>query len=631
MLFYFIVHIRHERNFLGVHLVKVAKQQITHSVMGYINLSLFTIIAITLLSIFFSFWMTEQADSDAHAINLSGSMRMQTYHIGLTATHSPNQVVTLVEKLDETWNNSLFTNILAPIDNDKLKLAFSEGYQHWFNVVRPQLVSPSASSSTTFDLLSKQVRFTDTLVNQLQLEAESKIRSLRTLQLFTMLFTTLVGSLIFYLLKNRVEIPLSRLTEAAQKMRDGYIQQRIDIPGKDELALLAESFNQMSQSITETYQQLESRVEARTKELKRSNTVLEYSFGVARKVLEDQENNIDYQEVIDDLSDVLMLKDVELCLLTPQGEKPYLQLDLNTGDEGLCIKGNCDSCKGDGPFNDINMLDFCYKYPVTHHDKQYGVIKVKQPQGKPLLLWQQQLIHSSADQLAIALSLQETKEQEHRLAMLSERTVMARELHDSLAQSLSYLKIQVTRLQKSHDMKKYDLQQPIIDELGGGLSSAYRHLRELLTTFRLKIDEEGLHGAVEQTVKQLKTRTDMSIDLHYSLKNIPLSPSEEIHLLQILREGSQNAVNHSQGTHLNISLHQKNDKTIVLTITDDGVGLSNSPEKLNHYGLAIIKERSRHLHGELAVKSTSQGVKGTQIMLQFSPNYLKENSSAAQR
>ncbi|WP_156491788.1 type IV pili methyl-accepting chemotaxis transducer N-terminal domain-containing protein, partial [Oleiphilus sp. HI0123] len=276
-------------------------QQFIHSVMSYINLSLFTIIGITLLSIFFSFWVTEQADSDAHAINLSGSMRMQTYHIGLTATHSPNDIGPLIEKLDQTWNNTLFTNLHSSLSNPDLEQAFTNGYQHWFEIVKPRLKNGEKPIPETLTLLNKQVDLTDILVSELQLEAESKIRTLRTFQLFAMLFTTLVGSLIFYLLKNRVESPLGRLTEAAKMIRDGYIQQHIDIPGKDELALLAQTFNQMSQSIAETYQQLESRVEERTKELKRSNTVLEYSFGVARKVLEDQDKSLDYQEIINDL------------------------------------------------------------------------------------------------------------------------------------------------------------------------------------------------------------------------------------------------------------------------------------------------------------------------------------------
>jgi two-component system, NarL family, nitrate/nitrite sensor histidine kinase NarX len=599
-------------------------QLFLHSVMSYINLSLFTIIGITLLSIFFSFWMTEQADTDAHAINLSGSMRMQTYQIGLAATHSPEEVGALVKKLDDTWKNPLFSSIYSSQSNQALEDAFSLGQKHWFTIVKPRLVNGISPSPNTLALLNKQVELTDSVVNQLQLDAEAKIRSLRTFQLFTMLFTTLVGSLIFYLLKNRVESPLSRLTEASKRIRDGYIQQHIDIPGQDELALLAEAFNQMSQSISETYQQLESRVEERTKELKRSNTVLEYSFGVARKVLEDKDKNLDYQEIIDDLGQVLLIQNIELCLFTTQGEQPYLQVDLNEDNEHLCDTFSCEGCKGDGPFNQLFEHELIYRYPVIHQKTQYGVIKVKRSKEKPLLLWQQKLVQSSADQLAIALSLQETKEQEHRLAMLSERTVMARELHDSLAQSLSYLKIQVTRLQKSHDMEKYHLQQPIINELSEGLSSAYRHLRELLTTFRLKIDDKGLHGAIEQTVKQLRERTEMEIKVQNTLKNIPLSPSEEIHLLQILREASQNAVNHSKGTLLDIALFQQTDKTIQLKIQDNGVGLSSNPEKLNHYGLAIIEERSRHLSGNLQVKSKQDGLQGTQICLSFSPSYLND-------
>ncbi len=603
------------------------KQRFFHSVMNYIHFSLFIIVGITLLSIFFSFWLSEQADTDIQATNLSGSMRMQTFHIGLALTHEPNKVKQLIQKLDNTWTNPLFLHVRSSENVNNLTYAFDLASNHWFDIVRPFLINQTTRPEAYLKL-TQQVELTDKLVNQFQQEAEAKIRNLRTLQLLAFLLTTLVGSLIFYLLKNRVETPLNQLSDAAEKIRDGHIEQRIHIEGKDELSMLAETFNQMSSSITETYKQLETRVAERTEELQRNNMVLKYSFSLARKMLDMQSQGLDYQETIQDLAEVLKLKDMELCLFTPEGEKPYIHIDPHEDNTHLCTQTSCETCKGSQPFNSVETLGFSCKYPITRNNKQYGVIKVKRLDGTSLPDWQAQLLSSSADQLAIALSLQDTKEQEHRLAMLSERTVIARELHDSLAQSLSYLKIQVMRLQKSHNMEKYDLQQPIIDELREGLSSAYRHLRELLTTFRLKIDDQGLEGAILQTVTQLKERSNMNIHLSYSLKDVPLSPSEEIHLLQILREASQNATNHSQGTHLEISLTQLDNKDIELKIKDDGVGLPDKPGKLNHYGLAIIQERSLHLNAELAINSTPETDTqhgSTEIKLHFKPCYLIEN------
>jgi two-component system nitrate/nitrite sensor histidine kinase NarX len=600
------------------------KQHFFHSVMNYIHLSLFTIIGITLLTIFFSFWISEQADTDAQAINLSGSMRMKTYHIGLALRHDPLSVSELVKRLDDTWTNPLFSHVRSSSEQTDLTQALSSGSDHWFNTVRP-LINSSPNNNLIYTLLSKQVALTDILVNEFQKEAETKIRHLRTFQLMAFLLTTLVGCLIFYLLKIRVEKPLRILSKAAAKIRDGQIEQDIQIEGKDELSMLAETFNQMSQSINETYKQLETRVNERTSALQRSNTVLTFSFRLARKMLDLQTKGFDYQETVQELAKVLELNDLELCLFTPEGEKPYFHIDPNEDDTKLCGKISCDTCKGSSPFNSVETLGFSSKFPITRNERQYGVIKVKRQDGTSLPEWQDQLLRSSADQLAIALSLQETKEQEHRLAMLSERTVIARELHDSLAQSLSYLKIQVARLQKSHDLEKFERQQPIIDELREGLSSAYRHLRELLTTFRLKIDDEGLEGAFRQTVNQLKIRSNMDIQLNYALKDAPLSPNEEIHLLQIMREASQNATNHSQGKKLTISLCQLPDKNIELIVRDDGVGLPEAPEKLNHYGLAIIKERSHHLHAKLSVNSTqmsSEQLGNTEIKLHFRPSYL---------
>jgi two-component system nitrate/nitrite sensor histidine kinase NarX len=597
--------------------------------MNYIHLSLILIIGITLLTIFISFWITEQADTDAQAINLSGSMRMKTYHIGLALRDAPLSVNELMSTLDDTWTNQLFSYVRTSKQQTDLSDALSVGSNHWFNVVRPRLIS-TPQSSEIYALLTKQVELTDDLVNKFQQEAEMKIRNLRTFQLISFLITTLVGCLIFYLLKNRIETPLKRLSKAAEKIRDGDTEQDIEVEGKDELSMLAVTFNQMSKSITETYKQLETRVEERTAALQQSNTVLTFSFGLARKMLDIQTQSFDYQRTLQDLAEVLDFKDLELCLFTSEGERPYFHIDPNKDNAKLCTKTSCNTCKGGDPFNAIETLGFSSKFPIGRNNRQYGVINVIRLDGTPLPPWQDQLLRSSADQLAIALSLQETKEQEHRLAMLSERSVIARELHDSLAQSLSYLKIQVARLQKSHNMQKFELQQPIIDELREGLSAAYRHLRELLTTFRLKIDDEGLEGAILQTVNQLKERSDMDIQLNYALKDVPLSPSEEIHVLQILREASQNATNHSQGKILEISLTQLKDKTIELIIKDDGIGLPESPEKLNHYGLAIIKERSHHLGATLKVNSllkndTHNG--NTEIQINFTPSYLTEQNT----
>src|SRR5690625_2362140 len=117
--------------------------------------------------------------------------------------------------------------------------------------------------------------------------------------------------------------------------------------------------------------------------------------------------------------------------------------------------------------------------------QHYGVLVCRTPVGTTLDDWQQQLIESVADQLALALSLQAEEDNARRLTLVHERTVIARELHDSLAQALSYLKIQVTRLNRALAKDDKATLQDVSNELQEGLNSAYRQLRELLTTFRL--------------------------------------------------------------------------------------------------------------------------------------------------
>jgi len=598
------------------------KQAFLHSLMSYINLSLLAIISLSLLSIFFAFWATEQTDHDAQSINVAGSIRYQTLQIGLMAKTQNKSLEQLISKLDRTWDSPLFTNIREDKSTSKLLSSYSESYHNWLNVVRPVLMR-NHQDTQLYPLLMQQVMLTDQLVNQIQINAEKKISHLRNFLLISLLITTLVGSFIFYLLKNRIEEPLNQLTEAAHKIGEGEINQVIHIDGKDELSLLAKTFNYMSQSIKETYNELEARVFDRTKELERNNKTLELLFATARMTLDDDHPALDYQHILDHLSSIIGNDNIELCLFTSQGKLPYLQMAPEQFTDDACSKKSCNDCQGTAPFEAVNVIGFSQRFPIMREDIQYGVINVRNENVNPIEEWKMQLLRSVADQLAIALSLSEKKDQEHRLAMLNERTVIARELHDSLAQSLSYLKIQVTRLQKCHDKEKFELQPPIIEELREGLSSAYRHLRELLTTFRLKIDQGGITSALQQTVNQLIERTPMKVSLDNQLNNIPLAPMEEIHLMQITREASQNAINHSKGGQLKIKLIQQANKSIELTIEDDGIGLPDQPEKLNHYGLAIMKERSKHIAGNLTIESSYN--KGTKVSLTFTPLYALEH------
>jgi len=599
----------------------IIKQKFSRSLMSYITLSLVSILAVAVLSIFISFWVTELADNDAHAINLSGSMRMQAYRIGM-ALQRDDQISAdaYIKILDQTWNHVLFSSQRLRNNQDILSNKFNIAHQHWEQRLRPTL----QQGLVDYSLIEQQVALTDYVVNQFQLDAENKSRQLRTLQLLSLLASILVGSLIFYLLKDRVEKPLSQLTQAAYNIGEGNFSQRVDISGQDELGLLGSVFNQMSASIENAYNELEYRVESRTQELNHKNVSLEFLFNTAGKIIDNQARNLDHQQLVDDLASVLKIDTLELCLFTQKGEKPYLHIAQDHNDTTDCSKKSCSDCKGQAPFSKLHTLRISERYPIVLDAHQYGVISVTTDIDTPLDMWQKQLLQSCAVQLAISLSLAEQESHSHRLAMLSERTVIARELHDSLAQALSYLQIQVTRIQKSHDKERWDLQQPIIDELREGLSSAYRQLRELLTTFRLKIDNDGLKGALENTVKQLQERTNMVVSLDYQLSDLPLTPSEEIHLLQIVREASQNATHHSQGKKVVIKLEQLTDKSLAVTITDDGIGIKENSEKLNHYGLAIMTERSNHLAGTISI--TPGDKCGTQVALIFEPEFRRQTT-----
>ena len=132
--------------------------------------------------------------------------------------------------------------------------------------------------------------------------------------------------------------------------------------------------------------------------------------------------------------------------------------------------------------------------------------------------------------------------------------MQARELHDSLGQVLSFLKIQVNLLSKELDKTtKRPRATEQLQEINEGVNTAYVQLRELLSTFRLTIKDPNLGNAIEAMVEQLRSQTDAQITLDYKLPIQLLGGHQHIHILQLTREATLNAIKHAQATHIKIS------------------------------------------------------------------------------
>lgn len=247
-----------------------------------------------------------------------------------------------------------------------------------------------------------------------------------------------------------------------------------------------------------------------------------------------------------------------------------------------------------------------------------GVLKVEADADYLFDETETQLVEVTAELLSMIMGFQDREQEGRRMALLEERAAIARELHDSLAQSLSFMKIQISRLQSSAANKmSFTTLQAIVNELREGLDSAYKELRELLATFRVHIDVRGLNFAVQSAIDEFIQRSNLTITLDNRLVNCRLTVNEEFHVLHVIREALSNIVRHSGATIVNVVLVLQPSGLVSVLIDDDGIGYAAKHEEAGHYGQSIMKERAYSLGGDISVLRRRKG--GTRVRLVFTP------------
>lgn len=609
-------------------------QRVKQSLVIRTGLSLAGVILASMVGIVASALTAESVDGDAATINLAGSLRMQAYRIAktiLVAEHEPKLLVAEVKDFDARITSPLLKSISMRNTRMDLKQSYKQLITHWQIEIMPMLLDEHQLLTNQHPYLSLVDDFVvelDNMVSLIEKGSASKIKLLRIIQFVCMAFTILIVIITLINIQLNVVNPLKELVVNAGRIQEGRFTSRVNYSGDNELGLLSDGFNKMALQLSELYSELELRVEEKTAELSRSNESLTLLYDSSRKLNEEKKR---LQPVISDILQELKqttdLDEVILCLREGDDENYYC---INPAGDELPSFYQSPHCKqrleklrkNSGLLisaNDKNGL--LAVFSVAKQPTNFGELIVQRCSGEALEDWQQQLLIAVADILATGLSLQQKNEQKSHLMLMEERATIARELHDSLAQALSYQKIQVARLKKAMESKadQQTLDQ-VTEDIREGLSSAYRQLRELLTTFRLKLDVPGLDPALIATLAEFGERSDILFDYDYQLGHVQLNPNEEIHCLQIIREALSNVVQHSRATKARLSVMQCDDGKISIQVDDDGIGLPENPEKQNHYGLAIMQERTRSLQGQLDFYTSPLG--GNRVELLFMPQVL---------
>jgi two-component system nitrate/nitrite sensor histidine kinase NarX len=228
-----------------------------------------------------------------------------------------------------------------------------------------------------------------------------------------------------------------------------------------------------------------------------------------------------------------------------------------------------------------------------------------------------ELLISIGQHLGSAVEKFRLLEEESELLIIQERTRLSHELHDSLAQTIASLRIQIRVIDETFHSDDEKAIWHQMERIEYTIDQANHQLRELIAHFRVPISEQGLIPSIEETIR--KTQEEMGIPIYFQNEWPKQDFSEEVELnvLRIVQECLANIRKHSQAEGVRVLLSSRDGKFIVL-IEDDGIGFVESSvvsEGGQHLGLNILRDRASEIGANIDIESEPDD--GTRIQLQF--------------
>ena len=603
----------------------------------------FLTIAVTAIGL--TLYISWQLEGTAAAINDAGSLRMRAYRLAYLARvelASPSETTraTIEREVDEFAHvfqtlrvgdsaRPLFLPKSAAVDQQMQALG-----EAWRALV-PGLTSPLGPDRAHVESF---VSLVNTLVRTIEADVATSTSLLRATQ-FGLIALAIAGTVaLMYLSFLFVVRPVNRLQEGLERMARADFSARVPVDSRDEFGALAQGFNTMADQLHGLYSTLEARVAGKTRSLAEQNRRLATLYDLTAFL--GSPNSLE-----------------ELCrgfvhrIVNATGAKAGAVRLSNHGDgavhmyaaQGLpegflaaedyvrCGECACGDAAGRGRVTVQALgerraavtLPHCrdagfasvVAVPIAVQQQAIGIFNLFFDEARELGVEERHMLETLGSHLGVTIESLRLVSRDKELAVSEERNLLAQELHDSIAQALAFLNLQVQMLRDAIRKEKRDDVRVIVSEIEAGVQESYADVRELLTHFRTRVGQADLEHSLRGMLAKFEHQTGIATDLKVAGTGVTIAPDTQLQMAHVVHEALSNARKHSGCTRVDVELERG--PTYRLTVRDDGRGFDprarDPASHDDHVGLRIMRERASRVGAALTVRS-SPGA-GTEVSL----------------
>ncbi|AME25745.1 MULTISPECIES: type IV pili methyl-accepting chemotaxis transducer N-terminal domain-containing protein [Burkholderiaceae] len=606
-------------------------------------------LALFLSMIVGTLWLSWQLEGAGAAINDAGSLRMRAGNIaiqlGEMRAARPANVALQSAQLDQTLARLDQGDPVRPLflpETPAIRVQFNVVSATWRDALKPAIAQNGMAPHLYLDRLPAFVMQADALVRLIEQENARKTAWLRRSQLALAALACLGTMAIVYLLYAWFVLPVRRLERGLSRIEQREFTARLQVESRDEFGHLAQGFNRMAAELQSLYQDLALRVTHKTAQLSARNGELLALYemtaflhgahdvevlcrGFLTRVMRQFHANAGSVRILapddDNLHMVVSeglperMTDVERCM--PASDCVCGAVATS----GIAVIRDLRSGRASisAPAVDCGTAGFATvtAFGIVSKQIALGSFSLHFRHERDMLPSETRLLETLGRHLGTALQNHRLAAAARQLAVAQERHLVAQGLHDSIAQSLNFLKMQLHLLDTAATRDDLNEIREIVPLLRGGLEESYEDVRELLVNFRTKFGAGNLRDAIEETVTRFERQSGSPLHLDYEeASGLPLPSDQQLQVLFILQEALSNVRKHASASNVRVVI--RNAEDFHLTVQDDGDGYDPADIASRgeaHVGFHIMRERAARLGAQLRLESRPGGGARVHLLL----------------